>query len=60
MSDTAPRCEHCECSVFERPLYRANPKGELPAKWLCELCGGIPIDKETKRICDIIINDNKL
>jgi len=30
-------CAKCGCSVFDRPLMRINPKGEVGI-WWCEPC----------------------
>lgn len=46
---------NCEiCGERDRPLYRANPKGELPMRMRCESCLDTPPAPDLKKLCDAI------
>lgn len=45
----------CEiCGRRDGPLYRANPKGELPMRLRCEDCMDRKPDADLKKLCDTI------
>lgn len=45
----------CEiCGDRGGPLYRANPKGELPMRMRCEACLDKPPTQDLKKLCDAI------
>ncbi len=41
------KCSQCDAGF---PLYRNNPKGEVPADWRCEAHLDKPLDPELKGI----------
>ena len=51
------KCSVCEADINEKPLFRANKKGQ-PVIWKCEDCMGINnIPTDVKNITDIIKDD---
>lgn len=47
-------CSICGISIFDTPLHRNSPIGEVPADWRCEDCLDHPPNPETKKLVDII------
>jgi hypothetical protein len=58
-----PRCVNCGVPVSREPLFRVNPKGELPVVWGCRDCSdnervalNEPIDAELEEIVSVLSN----
>ena len=47
-------CGNCKRTVMEVALHRSNPKGEVPAEWLCRDCHPGEIDPVVKDITEAI------
>jgi hypothetical protein len=52
------RCEICKRSVWETCLFRANPKGVVPAIWRCREHTTTEIDPVVEDITRIIEESN--
>lgn len=48
------KCDVCGDGVERGPMYRVNPLGVPPGVFRHKQCGGVPRDRETEEIAELI------